>query len=428
MPRLIEVTTEKNKGQLFSTWKKIADYLQCDVRTCRRWEETRRLPVHRLEGTSKSRVFAYQNELDDWLKGINGAAASKTDKSQFIEAATKEPAPASRLGRRYLYFGIPFIAVGTLIFLHFLRPSHRNSDPFDFRIDGPELVILAKNGHELWRYDTHLENLRDDKAYRSRFQTKKCGTLEPGTDLPWIIIKDINRDQKPEVLFCTWTTDEHGGGNLICLSNGGKELWHFKTGREMWCGARTYGSEYNIRGFSTLDIDDNGVLETVVISHQTPNWLTQLALLDSNGQLLGEYWNSGHLADFILADLQGDGQKELLTVGLNNEYGKGCLVVFNPRNISGGSPQTKPEFTCRDLKPGTEEYYLLFPRTDVDLELSPVEALTRISAENPNILSLETATSGIYFILDFKLALEDVTLSHKFMQKHHEALLAGKVH
>jgi len=105
-----------------------------------------------------------------------------------------------------------------------------------------------------------------------------------------------------------------------------------------------------------------------------------------------------------------------------------CMIVLDPRDISGGSPQKKAEFTCRGVKPGTEEYYLLFPRTDVDLESYPVETVGKIGMENPNILSLETAISGIYFILGFNLEVEDITLSHGFMIKHREALLAGKVH
>jgi hypothetical protein len=420
---------EENKGQLFSSWKEIAQYLKCDVRTCRRWELTHGLPIHRVEGTSKSRIFAYQSELDDWVKGKNGLVDRPAFESRIRHSRPSEPPPAGgRLGHRYLYFGLPVVVVGALFLLYLLGIVPPQAPPSDFRIDGSELVVLAKNGRELWRYNTRLENLRDDKAYHSRFQTKKYSLPVPGTDLPWIIIRDINRDEKPEVLFCTWATDEHGGGNLICFGDQGKELWRFRAGREMWCGARPYSSDYNTAGLNTVDIDDDGNLEIVVLSHQTPNWLSQLVVLDSSGRVQGEFWNSGQMGDFILADLQADGKKELLIAGLNNEYGKGCLIVFDPRDISGGSPQVKAEFTCRGLKPGTEEYYLLFPRTDVDLELGPVEAVAMIDVQSPNLLALMMAVSGIYFILDFDLAVEDVTLSHGFMKMHHEALLAGRVH
>lgn len=414
------VSAEENKGQLLSSWKEIAEYLKCDVRTCLRWEKTRGLPIHRLEGTSKSRVFAYQDELDSWVKKRNGAG----------ESLSEELVPTTVAGFRlkYLFFAIPVVAVGTLIYLFFLRPAPHHSDPSDFRIDGSELIILTKSGKELWRYDTKIENLCDEAAFRNHFQIKKPDPTGGSVDLPLMIIKDINRDQKPEVLFSPRASDDRRVSDLLCFNSRGKELWRFKPGREMWCGSRLYSSEYYIRGFDEVDIDSDGNLETVIISQQPPNWLTQLALLDTNGRVLGEFWNSGNLGDFILADLNGDGKRELLTVGLNNEYAKGCLVVFDPSDIGGGSPQTNPEFTCRDMKAGTEKYYLLFPRTDVDLATYPMEAITKLYFENPQILSLTAGVSELIFVLNFNLVLEDVTISHAFMQKHREALLAGKIH
>jgi hypothetical protein len=400
-----------------ASWKEISQYLGRDVRTCRRWEKKLGLPVHRVDPrSSKSRVYAFRDELDKWLKQSEG------DRYNSEKAFSR-----GSFRRKIFYILIPALGAIALIIFFAIKRSLGSAIPADFQIKGSVFIVLNDIGRELWRYDTRIENLCDDKMYHDRFQIKKAVENGGGINLPWIIIKDINDDREPEVLFCTWSTDEQRGGDLVCFSYMGKELWHFRAGREMWCGRRPYGSHFNIRGFKTVDIDNDNNLETVVISQQPPNWLTQLALLDSQGQMRGEFWNAGHLCDFILADLRGDGLKELLAVGLNNEYGKGCLIVFDPQSIAGGSPQTSPEFRCRDIMRGTEEYYLLFPRSDVDLELNPVEAISEIYAEKPNILSLQTLVTGIYFILGFDLTVKDVTLSHGFMQMHHEALVSGKV-
>jgi serine/threonine-protein kinase len=50
------------------SWKDIAAYLGRDVRTVQRWEGERRLPVHRLPGGDKPRVYALTSELDAWLR------------------------------------------------------------------------------------------------------------------------------------------------------------------------------------------------------------------------------------------------------------------------------------------------------------------------------------------------------------------------
>lgn len=49
------------------SWKEIAAYLNRSASTCRRWEEELGLPVHRLDGTPKARVFAFPAELDLWM-------------------------------------------------------------------------------------------------------------------------------------------------------------------------------------------------------------------------------------------------------------------------------------------------------------------------------------------------------------------------
>jgi hypothetical protein len=192
-------------------------------------------------------------------------------------------------------------------------------------------------------------------------------------------------------------------------------------------GSRVYSGDYMIHGIDTLDVDNDGKLETMVIGFQRPDWPTQLVLLDAGGKPLGEYWHSGQLNDYVMADLDGDGRKEIILAGVNNEYEKGCVLVFSPDRIEGGSPQLKEEFICRDLKPGSERYYLLFPRTDVDLARTAVESVGRISLLSGEKLQAEMLHSGVYYILNFQLAAMDIIISHAFMQMHKEALQARQV-
>src|SRR5215471_7757178 len=51
------------------SWKEIAAFFARAERTVKRWEAERGLPVHRVPGRGRSDVFAYSNELVDWLKG-----------------------------------------------------------------------------------------------------------------------------------------------------------------------------------------------------------------------------------------------------------------------------------------------------------------------------------------------------------------------
>jgi TolB-like protein len=50
------------------SWKEIAAYLGREVRTVQRWAAERQLPVHRLPGGVRPRVFSITSELDAWLR------------------------------------------------------------------------------------------------------------------------------------------------------------------------------------------------------------------------------------------------------------------------------------------------------------------------------------------------------------------------
>ena len=149
-------------------------------------------------------------------------------------------------------------------------------------------------------------------------------------------------------------------------------------------------------------------------------------MLNSEGEILGEYWNSGRFSDYTFVDLNEDGKKEIVAIGLNNEFGKGCLVVFDPSEIKGGSAQSG-YYKCKELELDSEKYYILFPRTDVDIDKYLVESIITIDVLKNHRLSVLTQLSRIIYEFNYKLELQDVRFSHKFEQMHKEARLEGTI-
>jgi len=290
------------------------------------------------------------------------------------------------------------------------------------------LIILNKEGKELWRYDTGIENLVEENVYRQHFQFKRTSLDVPGNrNLPHLIIKDINNDNTSEVLFSTQTQNEFNEGTLFCFDHKGNNLWEFVTGAEMKFGPKVYSQDYRISGFEVCDLNNDGNLEIIVISSQLPYFPTQLVILDAEGNISGKYWNSGHFTDIDFVDLNEDGRKEIIAVGMNNEYKKGCIVVFDSTLIKGSSPQQDNSYKCIELEPGSEKLYVLFPRTDVDKIKYLIEAIQQVDILKNNRLSLLTQQSRIIFEFNYKLELQDVRFSHTFEQMHNEARLEGKI-
>ena len=61
------------------TWKEIGAFFGRDERTVKRWETTRGLPVHRVPGAGRANVYAYTDELAEWLHGAKIAGEQEIE-------------------------------------------------------------------------------------------------------------------------------------------------------------------------------------------------------------------------------------------------------------------------------------------------------------------------------------------------------------
>jgi hypothetical protein len=403
---------KQRKESLLTTWKEISSYLCCNEKTAQRWEIKYGLPVRRPPGLGKSRVHAYKEELDEWLRGHPyEKSLNKSQKNAKI-----------KWQKAITYIFVPIILV-IMIFLFFIKNQKTNS-PADFRIDGSSLIILDKKGRELWRFDTELKNLIDEKNYRIHFQIKQLDEINGSYRFPYLIIKDINSDDQKEVIFNAITNDQFRSRKLYCFSNQGEELWSFRAGREIKFGSTTFSPDFWIKGFLAEDLDGDGQDEIFIICNNRYYAPTQFVVLDSVGDSIGTYWNFGRLVDVNFTDINNDSQREILLCGTNNEFESPCVIVFGLNSIKGGSPG-KSTNSWQDIEKGTEKYYLIFPRTDADRFYFANDGFKTIDNLSNNRLAVCTINSNISYELDYKLMLLDIRISHSFKELYNSAINEG---
>jgi hypothetical protein len=63
MPQPTEV-----QNRILYSWKEIAVFLKCGLRTAQRWERDEKLPVHRHNHQRRGTVYSLTNEIETWLK------------------------------------------------------------------------------------------------------------------------------------------------------------------------------------------------------------------------------------------------------------------------------------------------------------------------------------------------------------------------
>jgi hypothetical protein len=89
------------QGEALRGWKEIAAVLHASERSVQRWEESMGLPVHRVQGPRGAQIFAYRDELEEWIRSDRGrqarTAAGDRAKANGAESRLR---PAGRAGAR----------------------------------------------------------------------------------------------------------------------------------------------------------------------------------------------------------------------------------------------------------------------------------------------------------------------------------------
>lgn len=390
-------------------WRQIASYLDLDVRSAQRKEKMAGLPVHREDDTPKARVYTFSSELDQWRSEKTIPPAHRSQEKR---------------DRRYLkyYIGIPIIAVVALAAAYFIFQSSGDHQPVAFRIVGSELVILNENKTTLWRHDTHIEDLASEEEYREHFQARQQRDGIYGKNQPLLIIKDLDQDGRKEVLFATFRKDFRPPAEVILFNERGKILFRFKAGKEMKYGASLY-SDYRVSGIFTSDLDNDGNAEIVVNSNHYEMFPSSFTILNLKGKVIGEYWNSGRMMDFIFTDINKDGRKDIVVGAQNNEYNKGCVIVFDSLEVFGGSPQEQPYYTCNSIKKGSEKYYILFPRTEI--ETLPKSCCFEVFRSQNDRVRAVLAETALIYEFDPRFELKDILTSNVFDMQYEKGIKEG---
>lgn len=222
-------------------------------------------------------------------------------------------------------------------------------------LDGSTLKIMDAEGKELW-----------SKSFPDGFSTDWYYQKATGTRI-WF--GDLEGEGRTSVLFAYLASGPQAhGSTLICYSDRGKEKWRWTPGREL---AELAGSPPTFRTVAAgvLKAGDKRPPRIVVASVHDPWWPSQIAILDSNGKTISEYWHSGALTFMTLADLDGDGREEIVATGVSEYDHRATLVVLDPERVFGASTEERPEFQIHGMGVAQERLRLLFPRSDLNKAL-----------------------------------------------------------
>lgn len=320
--------------------------------------------------------------------------------------------------RRGLKIVCAAAAFGIVAFLA-IRMLAADKRPQSGRLDGTTLTILNAEGKELWNKNF------PDGFWRDYYDRRMA---------PGIWFRDLEGDGHTDVLllYHPAVSPISHSTTLICYSDRGKERWRWTPGRAL---PELEGSPptFLTVGLGILKSADGRPSRIVVSSYHQPFYPHQIAILDSNGKMLSEYWHSGHLDHLILADLDGDGRGQIVATGISNGYHQATLVVLDPDRVFGASAEPeRPEIQLHGMGVAQERYRLLFHRSDLNTLLESYSIGEEATFENGKIrLAVLECTQDvgcqIWYQFDRNFHLVSALAGDYFRRIHKQFYLEHKV-
>ena len=312
--------------------------------------------------------------------------------------------------------GVALGVLGIVAYVSF-RVLAVHDEPKFGRLDDSALAIFDKDGKELWR-----------KVFPDGFGPDWYSAQ--GLPAP-VWFGDLEGKGHTSVLFVYAPAGPLShSSTLICYSNRGKEKWRWTPGRELPELAGSPATFFTL-ALGVLKATDRRPPRIVVSSQYHPWWPCQIAILDSNGKLLSEYWHSGALSSMVLADLDGDGREEIVTTGINNGYLQATLVVLDPDRVFGASTEVRPAFQIHSMEVAQERLRLLFPRSDLNKVLFTFNGAMKPTVEHGNIrLTVEECLvppgCAVWYEFDKNLHLISAYAGDDFRSAHARFYQNGK--
>jgi hypothetical protein len=401
------------QGEVLNGWKEIAGHLRVEKTTAQRWEKTAGLPVHRRPGP-RGGVYALSPELDRWLQ--NGGV----DQPQPEPTPPPVPTPRRKPSSILVLGGAGLLlAIGVAYALFF-----RAGIPQQIEVGIRDLTVKDAGGKQVFRYafpSALLPQYYQDS--RPPNEVVWFGPLVPGSDVQ-TLFNYVPRDRTET------------GHTLYCFSPRGKVRWQFRNQRVVRDRTQQFSPVYFLSWFHVLAVSGRTPVILAASNHSVSH-PEQIAALDADGRILGEYWHSGHLLHMTTEDLDGDGQPELILAGVDNGYERATVVVLDPFHLRGASrePPDSP-VQLQDMEPAAEKAVVLFPRSCITERLAPYNRACDVRAHSDGVTVMVTegvseigpfGNPYIVYELGKDLRLRSVDVSDQWRQRHRALEAEGKL-
>lgn len=386
--------------QRLDSWKAIADYLKRDLATVRRWETGLGMPVHRVGGTGRS-VFAYAQEIDEWLTTAKPAA--------FV------PVPETVRGSRSIAAAgglMLVLAAAVAVPIAGLVDPRPAPSAADLAIEVTSAGAIARDsaGMEQWRYAfpaSHYTHVPRDSVLVTRGRN------------PGVYVATSYRGRQPE--------DRVESGALALLDIRGRLTRSFSFDDEVRFRGRTFSAPWAVTSFA---VDETGAAHQVAVAAHHYEWDPGLVtLLDSHWRRRGTFVHAGWIEV-----VRWVAPARLLIGGFSNAHDGGMLAVLDSGALDGQGPEPAGSpHHCDSCGSGKPLRMVIMPRTEINrLTGSPFNRVhVQIHGDGVSARTIEvpSALGDADVHYEFTPSLEPISarFSDRYWEIHRALETDGKI-
>ncbi len=409
-----------NNRQILSTWKDISSYLDRNIRTCQRWEKEIGLPVYRMEESSRASVFAYRDEIDEWLH--NRVKNNEIGQKSFFER--KGAVIGTLLG-----LAVSVVVLAYFLIFHIFDEKLRAQryNPTHIALNNEVVYFCDDSGKSLWDF-----KFSPEQGSRSFYLPPQTVDIRKLVDFA-----DIDRDSRNEVVFFR-LSDDLDKREFIVFDNDGQELFRKKfIPNQKYADMTLDYKGWRIDYLKMVDILGDEVPEILVIWKNQSRFPTTFLVYDKDGNEIFRYNHTGHLYRFDVFKNK-DGQRFIYLFGTNNLLnGNAIFSVLNCDNlVSGTAPpydipedlEDKREFLKKYLpiKPAkaVQEYYFRIAHNELVPFVSSGNRTKYLSPRNGKISDdgitfciYVTGRSKLFYTLDSSYQIRSIIPNISFQNE-----------
>lgn len=397
------MTLSSQVPKRLDSWKAIADYLQRDVATVRRWEKSLALPVHRVGGIGRS-VFADPAEIDAWLKRAKPSLSAPSITAPILATRT----PLQRQSWPWLLLAV--VAFAFVVGLY-ARPSLVAAGDLNVEATAGGVIARDPAGAEQWRHE---------------FAAGYVTVLPPGAPVqvvagknPGVYVATSYRARQME--------DQVEGGELSLFDLKGRLERSFSFSDRVSFHGQSYGPPWAITAFA---VNPPGGEYAVAVTAHHYSWDPGLlTILDAEWRRRGTFAHAGWIEQVRWLD-----QRRLVIAGFSNAHDGGMVSLLDAAALDGQGPEPSgSRHFCDTCGPNAPLKMLIFPRTELNrLSGSPFNRVLlntsgdRLSARTIEMPAEHGDADAVY---EFTATLDLVSaqFSERYWEMHRRLEADGRI-